>query len=61
MNELLAPYVPSAYKLSSANDYLEILGHAPAEGESIIASFDVESLFTNVPVDKTIKFILGRI
>ncbi|KAG0718572.1 hypothetical protein GWK47_052180 [Chionoecetes opilio] len=49
------------YSLSSASDFLEILRDAPPAPNDIIASLDVESLFTNAPVDKTIDFILDRI
>ena len=61
LNQLLTPYVPNTYCLNSSTDFLEILRDAPPEENSIIASLDVESLFTNVPVDKTIGFILDRV
>ncbi|XP_050738488.1 uncharacterized protein LOC127009435 [Eriocheir sinensis] len=55
----LTPYVPSTYSLTSAADFLDILKSNNAKGN--IASLDVESLFTNVPVDRTIEYILQRV
>ena len=52
---------PSDYAINSAKDFLEILKDTNKGKDDIIASLDVESLFTNVPVDTTIDFILNRI
>uniref|UniRef100_A0A0P4WAN8 Reverse transcriptase domain-containing protein n=1 Tax=Scylla olivacea TaxID=85551 RepID=A0A0P4WAN8_SCYOL len=61
LNEILTPYVLNTHSLSSAADFLEILRDAlPAENH-LIASLDIESLFTNVPVDTTIDLILQRV
>ena len=57
--ELLTPYIPRKYSLKSAGDFLELLASSSAEG--FIASLDVESLFTNVPVDTTIDYILNNV
>ena len=57
--DLLTPYVPNLYSLRSSADFLELIQTAPADG--MIASLDVESLFTNVPVDTTIQYILDRV
>ena len=59
LEKLLAPYVPSQYCLKSATDFLDILKNNNAQGT--IASLDVESLFTNVPVDRTINYILDKV
>ena len=56
LNKILSPYIPSKYILKSTNDLIDILQTSPCEG--IIASLDVESLFTNVPIDPTIEIIL---
>ena len=57
--EILTPYIPATYSLNSGTDFLDILKANKVEGN--IASLDVESLFTNVPVDCTIKYILDRV
>ena len=56
---LLEPFIPSRYILKSSSDFLDILKNSVSEGT--IASFDVESLFTNVPVDRTINYILNKV
>jgi hypothetical protein len=59
LNELLTPYTPSKFSLQSSADFLELIKSTQPDG--IIASLDVESLFTNVPVDTTIGMILDRV
>ena len=59
LNSLLTPFIPSDYSLASPTDFLDLLKESNAGGT--IASLDVESLFTNVPVDKTIQFILEEV
>ncbi|XP_063884694.1 uncharacterized protein LOC135113369 [Scylla paramamosain] len=56
---LLTPYIPTSYRLQSASDFIDILNNSDAEGR--VASLDVESLFTNVPVDRTINYIMERV
>ena len=43
----------------ASSEFLQVLKDRPSGG--IIASLDVESLFTSIPVDETIKFILDRV
>ena len=59
LNDLLTPFTPREYSLSSSTDFLDLLKGSPADG--IIASLDFESLFTNVDVDRTIRFILEEV
>lgn len=59
--KLLSPLNKSEYTISSTDHLLETL-----EGKSVppnhkIVSFDVTSLFTNVPLEYTIDIILRRI
>ncbi|KAG0713386.1 Bestrophin-1 [Chionoecetes opilio] len=56
---ILTPYTPNAYSLQSALEFLDLLKTHNASGA--IASLDVESLFTNVPVDRTINYIIDRV
>lgn len=54
---ILTPNVSATYSLNSSPDFLDILKSNNARGT--IASLDVESLFTNVPVkDHTINYII---
>ena len=59
LNSILTPFVPNRYSLASSKEFLDLVTDAPSQG--IIASLDVESLFTNVPVDRTIDFICDKI
>ena len=56
LNKLITPYIPNEYMLTSTNDFIDML-HANSN-QGIIASLDVESLFTNVPIDETIDIII---
>ena len=59
LNRILTPYVPDDYCLKSSTEFLQAIAAAPTEG--VMASLDVESLFTNVPVAETIDLLLDRI
>ncbi|XP_076058667.1 uncharacterized protein LOC143035687 [Oratosquilla oratoria] len=56
---ILTTYVPAAYSLHSATDFLYILKTNNAMGT--IASLDVESLFTSIPIQRTINYIIDRV
>ncbi|XP_064100762.1 uncharacterized protein LOC135211380 [Macrobrachium nipponense] len=53
------PYTPSKFCLTSSTEFLEKIRDSPGDGT--MASLDVESLFTNVPVDETIGIILEKV
>ena len=55
LNKLISPFMPQKYSLKSTNDFVDLLHSNSNNG--IIASLDVESLFTNVPIDTTIDII----
>ncbi|XP_064089209.1 uncharacterized protein LOC135203407 [Macrobrachium nipponense] len=59
LNQILTPYVLSRYSLNSSMEFLEEIRDYPGTG--IIASLDVESLFINIPIDKTINIIMDRV
>ena len=56
INKIITPFIPSQHMLKSTNDFIDLLQTNNSNG--IIASLDVESLFTNVPIDNTIDIIL---
>ena len=59
LNNIITPFMPTNYSLRSTNDFIDILQTTRPQG--IIASLDVESLFTNVPIDSTINIILQHV
>ena len=59
LNSILTPYIPAKYRVKSSTEFLNIVRSARPNGA--IASLDVESLFTNVPVEETIGMICDRV
>ena len=59
LNTLLKPYIPTQHSIDSVEEFIDILRAKSPEGE--LASIDVESLFSNVPIDATIKIILDEV
>ncbi|XP_076038744.1 uncharacterized protein LOC143023959 [Oratosquilla oratoria] len=49
------------HRWRKCSDFLEILRDSPPVNNTIIASLDEENLFTNVPINKNIDFILKRV
>ena len=59
LNTLILPYIPSDHCLESTDEFLSIVrNHKPT---GLLASLDVESLFTSVPVQETIDLILSSV
>ena len=59
INEIITPYIPSKYSLKSTDEFIDIIHSISPEGT--LASLDVESLFTNVPVEDTIEIICNNV
>ena len=59
MNDIITPYMPSKYAISSTSESLDLL--STSEKSGVLASFDVESLFSNVPIDHTSAIILNSV
>ena len=57
INSVISPYCPSSYSLKSSLDFVDLMHSCRNDG--ICAALDVESLFTNVPVQETIAVICG--
>ena len=58
---LLKPVGKSQYTISNTSEFIEKIKHKVIPPGYSLVSFDVISLFTNVPLDKTIEIILRRI
>ena len=59
LNKIITPYLPAEYMLKSTDEFIDILQTTKPDG--LIASLDVESLFTNVPVERTIDIICKNV
>ena len=58
LNKIILPYIDNKYMLISTDDFLDLDKSNNYQGT--IASLNVESLFSNVPVDTTINIIVER-
>ena len=61
LNKLLAPLSKSDYNILNADDLIRRLREEINPAGYKMISFDMKSLFTNVPLDKTIGFILKEV
>ncbi|XP_076049400.1 uncharacterized protein LOC143030083 [Oratosquilla oratoria] len=59
LNNLPSPYTPNTWLLKSPKELSDLLHRKEPTG--LIASLDAKSLFTKVPVDETIDFILDEV
>ena len=59
LNDILSPLVPTDNCFKSSREFLDCVNSTPAEG--VMASLDMESLFTNVPVLRTIDYICDHV
>ena len=59
--EYLSPLNDSKYIIKDTLKFPSILAENPLKEDEEDISYDVESLFTNVPVDDTIAYILDEI
>ena len=59
--KILSPLANSEYIVTSTKDFIEKIKNVKVPDGHQLISFDVKSLFTNVPLQKTIDIILKRI
>ena len=60
IKQLITPYLPSKYNIKSTDELIQVL-HAVKPNNGILASLDVENLFTNLPVNEIIDIIIKNI
>ena len=58
--QLISPNLPSKYNIKSIHELIQVV-HTFKPNNGILASLDVENVFTNVPVNETIDFIINNI
>jgi hypothetical protein len=59
LNSIIKPYMPNNFMVDSTYEFLQIL-RTKKINKGMIASFDAESLFTNVPINETINIIIKQ-
>ena len=61
LDNLIKPHIPSEYLLNSTVSFLDKLKDFLFKPSDILVSFDVVSLFTNVPLEQTINIIADQL
>jgi len=59
LNDIINPFMPKEHMINSTNEFIEIT--KTVSNPKMLASLDVVSLFTNVPVHDTIEIILNNV
>ena len=59
LNSIISPYTPKKFSLNSVDEFLDILHSKKPQG--IMASLDVESLFSHDPILPTVDIILNNV
>ena len=60
-NSMIKPYLPQTRLLKSTDHFIEDLKEFNPYNQNTMLSFDVVSLFTNVPLVETIDIIINRL
>ena len=58
---LLSPITSSEYNIKNSYEFVKSIKNTKIPNGYNMISFDIKNLFTNVPLDKTIKIILKKI
>ena len=61
LDSVIKPYIPQSHMLQSTPQFLDKLQDFKFNSNQKIVSFDVKSLFTNVPLEDTIRIITDYI
>ena len=59
-SKLISPYLPSKYNIKSTHELIQVL-HTIKPNNGILASLEVENLFTNEPVNERVDIIINNI
>ena len=55
LDSIIKSYIPDSYMLHSTDHFFDELNNFQFKADHKLVSFDVQSLFTNVPLDETIN------
>ena len=61
LDEILKPFINNTYMLVDTYDFVNKVSKLDTNSSRYMVSFDVESLFTNVPTNETIEIILNEV
>ena len=61
LDEIIKPYIPQTYLLKSNKQFLDRINNFQFDANQKLVSFDVLSLFINVPLEETIQLITKSI
>ena len=61
LDNLIKPHIPDTYLLRSMENFIERLKECPCNNTNTMVSFEVVSLFTNVPLAETIELVIERL
>ena len=61
VDNLIKSHIPNTYLLRSTENFIERLKECPCNNKNTMVSFDVVSLFTNVPLAETIELVIKRL
>ena len=61
LDSLIKPYIPDRYSLPSTSSFIDKIKELKRTNDAKLVSFDVTSLFTNVPVDLVIDNIAKKL
>ena len=57
LDTFIKPNIPSKYMLSSTDNFINVIKDFPVYPGDKLVSFDVKSLYTNVPLHETVKIV----
>ena len=60
LDKIIKPHINSDYMLSSTSNFLDKIKAFCFKSNDILISFDIVSLFTNVPLSETINIIADK-
>ena len=61
LNNIIIKYMLKKYKINSTDKFLDILKSTENKENGMLASLDVDSLSTNIPVEETVEIILQNV
>ena len=61
LDSYIKPNIPKDFMLTSTSEFIDKLKLCSLRGNETMVSFDVSSLFTNVPLMETIDIVVDRV